>query len=41
MGLQEHDSIMADEKISEKTVKNPSSRACWTKWLGQVIKYHL
>ena len=41
MGLQEHDLIMADEEFSGKTVKNPYSRACWTKWLGQVGKYHL
>ena len=41
MGLQEHDLIMADEKFSGKTVKKTSSRACWTKRLGQVSKYHL
>jgi len=41
MGLQEHDSIMADEKFSGKTVKKTSSRVCWTKRLGQVSKYHL
>ena len=41
MGLQEQDLIMAAKKVSGKTVKNPSSRACWTKRLGQVSKYHL
>jgi len=42
MGLQEHDSIMADEIFSGKTVKKTSSRACWTKRLGQLVsKYHL
>ena len=41
MGQQEHDLIMAEEEFSGKTVKNPSSRACWTKRLGQVSKYHL
>ena len=41
IGLQEHDLIMADEKFSGKTVKKKYSRACWTKRLGQVSKYHL
>ena len=42
MGLQEYDSIMADEKILRKTVKKKtSSRACWAKRLGQVSKYLL
>ena len=42
MGLQEHDLIMAAKKVSGKTVKkNPSSRVCWTKRLGQVSKYNL
>ena len=41
MGLQEHDLIMADEKFSGKTVKKASFRACLTKRLGQVSKYHL
>ena len=41
MGLQEHGLVIADEIFSGKTVKNPSSRACWTKRLGQVSKYHL
>ena len=29
MGLQEHDLIMADEKLSGKTVKKASVRAYW------------
>ena len=41
MGLQEHDLTMAAKKVLGKTLKNPSSRACWTKRLGQVSKYHL
>jgi len=41
MGLQEHNQIMADEKFTEKTMKKTSSRACWTKRLGQVSNYHL
>jgi len=32
---------MADEKFSKKTVKKTSSRAFWTKRLGQVSKYYL